>query len=337
MDSIYFMRALCERAEGKAGEPLTFIASTPGIKRDGLNLDMADWTLENYRRNPVFLWVHSYNQPPIGRAEVTLEGDQLKATVTFDQEDEFARLVESKYRRAFLNAVSVGWNSTMTCPNCDQTFPAPWWRSLHEKCPACGVELPSNIRVLNDLLDVSAVPVPGDPDALMERQRRALAELRRNLQELDGDDGEALWADTAAAMVGLFMPGADDTDEGRRKRYQALLPRYRRLGKTPLEFLEAEELAGLGPDELRGLFLEGEPELVGAWQDGTRAGAVLSQRNRDALQQAMGLIQGVLDSAKKESDGDGSGDEPERDVPDIEAAALEDVALRALKLTMEMI
>jgi len=33
---------------------------------------------------------------------------------------------------------------------------------------------------------------------------------------------------------------------------------------------------------------------------------MLSQRNRDALEQAMGLIQGVLERAAKEETGDGS-------------------------------
>lgn len=57
--------------------------------------------------------------------------------MTFDPDDEFARAIERKCRNGFLNTVSVGWDSRGDT---------------------------------NELLDISAVPVPGDPDALMERQ-----------------------------------------------------------------------------------------------------------------------------------------------------------------------
>ena len=53
---------------------------------------------------------------------------------------EFARQVERKYRDGFLHAVSVGWDT---------------------------IELDGRQRY--DLLDLSAVPVPGDPSAIMER------------------------------------------------------------------------------------------------------------------------------------------------------------------------
>jgi len=141
--------------ETKEGTPVRFTASSPGVKRDGKSLEMGGWNLGNYRRNPVFLWAHSYgmfgNVLPIGRADVTAEPERLVADVTFDQEDPFARQVESKYRRGFLHAVSVGWDENEV-----------------------------DGKVQYELLDISAVPVPGDPDALMERQ---IAGLRRMFEE----------------------------------------------------------------------------------------------------------------------------------------------------------
>lgn len=144
MRTIY-MRALTDGLDEQAapGTPIRFVASTEGVKRDGQELRVADWRVDNYRKNPVFLWAHDYmgQHLPIGRAEVGFEGRHLVAEGYFDQDDEFARQVERKYRNKFLHSVSVGWGESEDGGN--------------------------------ELLDISAVPVPGDPDALMERQMRA--------------------------------------------------------------------------------------------------------------------------------------------------------------------
>lgn len=264
-----FLRAFAQRgaAEGKPGDAIRFIASTEGIKRDGMDLRAEDWYLENFQKNPVFLWAHDYfgNRLPLGRVEAHVEGKQLLADVWFDQEDEFARAVEGKYRRGFLHTVSVGWNF---------------------------IEMDQ--RHVMDLLDISGVPVPGDPDALVVRQYNALRDIVEDAGEVDGSE-EVAWRKVAAEMVAIFRLAADDTDESRERRYKALLPKYRRLGKVAPEFRSSEALAALGVEEVEGLFLEGEPDLIGQ-----RAGAVLSARNRDDLGQAITLIQSVLDRAGEE-------------------------------------
>lgn len=233
-----YLRALTERTESDTG-PIRFIASTEGVKRDGLELSAADWDLENYRKNPVVLWSHDYwgTHLPIGRAEVSVEGKALISSVTFDPEDDFARSIESKYRRGFLNTVSVGWDT-------------------HRE----------GRTIRNELLDISAVPVPGDPDALMERQLRGLASIGEKLIELTeepetpkGDDAEAVWEGTALRMARLFVTAADDGDLDQQV-YRRLCRQYQRLGKTPPEV--PDHLDAMGVTEIRGLFLAGEPDLV---------------------------------------------------------------------------
>lgn len=141
-----YMRALATglEAQTEMGTPIRFIASTEGTKRDGKELLVEGWRVDNYRKNPVFLWAHDYagTRLPLGRAEVGFQERTLIADVQFDQEDEFARQVERKYRARYLHAVSVGWDEAGDGGN--------------------------------ELLDISAVPVPGDPDALVERQLRAM-------------------------------------------------------------------------------------------------------------------------------------------------------------------
>src|SRR3990167_5712334 len=60
------IRGYYTRAEG--GD-LTFTAVTSGVKRDGLDLDVAGLSTDNFMRNPVVLWVHDYAGQvlPIGR------------------------------------------------------------------------------------------------------------------------------------------------------------------------------------------------------------------------------------------------------------------------------
>jgi len=143
------LRGLCVRAAGGPGTAIQFVASTEGVKRGGEALLAGDWRLDNYRRNPVVLWVHDYGGRtlPIGRAvDVRIKSAALLADIVFDQEDAFARQVEDKYRRGFLNAVSVGWQDVM-----------------------------EGKRTWHDLMDISAVPVPADPSALTLAERRALS------------------------------------------------------------------------------------------------------------------------------------------------------------------
>ena len=222
-----FLRAFVSRAEdgdnGQPGDPIRFTASTAGIKRDGLDLDMQDWLLDNYRKNPVFLWAHDYwgKYLPLGRVKAEVEGDRLMAEVVFDQNDDFAKAVERKYRDGFLHTVSVGWNF---------------------------VEVDKKRKM--ELLDISGVPVPGDPDALMERQYEALKRMFEGGDSKEDDaatrgEQEPVWEKVAAEMVEIFLSPGDESDELRERRYRALLPKYRRLGKVAPEFLTAEELSAL--------------------------------------------------------------------------------------------
>ena len=173
------IRAFCERAaDAKPGSPISFVASTSDLARDGMTIDANGWKLDNYRASPVVLWSHDYmgNRPPIGRADnVRVDGGKLMADITFDQGDPFARDVERKYREGFISAVSVGWDTLEFKPD-DPNQPGNGGKVLSA-----------------ELLDISAVNVPGDPKALIERQKRAYRDL-----------GEAVWAE----VFRVLRPGS---------------------------------------------------------------------------------------------------------------------------------
>ncbi len=294
----FFIRAYAENARGgKAGEPMRFTASTEDVARDGLIIEASAWQLDNYRRNPVFLWAHDYfgQRPPIGRVDAFSEETRLVADVLFDQGDAFAREIERKYHEGFLSAVSVGWRTLEFAP----------------------AENPKVYGIVKraDLLDISAVPVPSDPKALKEREARALKDLRNEFDKLIQDGAadapargefDLSWEAAAYQMVRLLLAApqiATESDAARKLwlgQYRQIEKQYRKLGKTTPEVVSVDFKA-LDANALRGLLLENEGELFAELFD-LRAGAVLSARNRGDLENAVTLIQGVLKRAKKEEE-----------------------------------
>ena len=129
--------------------PLTVVASDESEDRLGDIVRVNGWDLNAYKHNPVFLWAHDYTRTPIGRSSwVGVEGKRLLATLEFAPTG-FAREVETLYRQRFLRAVSVG-------------FRAHAFSFRKGKGGAIeGVEY-----TRQELLEVSAVPVPANPHAL---------------------------------------------------------------------------------------------------------------------------------------------------------------------------
>jgi len=150
---------------------LEFTAVTAGVKRDGLDIDLAGLSVDNFMRNPVFLWVHDYagRIPPIGRVTAITRGeDRLIARVSFDMADPFAAEIQRKYVAGFMNAVSIGWDT---------------------------LDSDGSRITESDLLDISAVPVPGDQDALLLRAE-AYARSLRGEPTIASDSTQAVSEDT---------------------------------------------------------------------------------------------------------------------------------------------
>lgn len=396
-----YMRAYAERENG-----LSFVASTEAEARDGMVIRQDRWLLGNYRANPVFLWAHDYTTLPLGTLDVSVEDGKLRARVGQWRDAPFPREVAAAYEAGILSATSVGW---------DNISAEDARRRGYTEVPA---DAPAD-DVYHELLDISAVPVPGDPTALVERQRSAIAALTRELVRTtrgampphdapkadeavewdaaaatgavsgedalrmmhawvdpDGDpeakdsyklphhdaEGRVVWRgvaaamgalmgsmggvdipggdvrgvhahlarhyaafakeppplevgeegttegsepstesardsweEVAAAMVAVLDPDSEDTDKARRRRYNSLLPAYRRLGKVAPEYMTGVDLRALGPDEWAGLWLEGELEH--------RAGKVIRGELLGYLDDARALIDKCIAAAKSAPDG----------------------------------
>jgi len=142
------------------------VGSSNVIDRMGEVIDQAGWSLKNYMKNPVILWGHNVheNRPPIGKAlKVWVDGDKKSASgkqklmfkVKFDLQDNFAAEVYRKIKEGFLNTVSVGF---------------------------IPLESEDNIFTKAELLELSVVPVPANPEAVV--QIRDLGAEPVNLKDL---------------------------------------------------------------------------------------------------------------------------------------------------------
>lgn len=209
-DRAPYARALLDRRSVEDG-PLTFTASSTSLNRYGYQLRNDGWRLANYEANPVVLWAHDASLPPIGLAHAYLKDDKVVAEVTFDLDDDLGRRVDSKYRRGFLSAVSVGFDFI----DSDGEPLMDWCRLSNEKI---------RDEVFYDLCEISSVPVPADPRALVQQQRHALRALGRQLVDLVDE------ADN---------PGSDATAEHLRAAVAAELER---LGVRPVATQEAADV-----------------------------------------------------------------------------------------------
>jgi HK97 family phage prohead protease len=129
---------------------ISFIISTDAVDRDGDSIDPKGWELDTYRKNPCVLWSHDYSQPPVAKAtsiESTKNG--LAATAEFPAKGvyPFADTVYELLKGGFLSASSVGFRPI-------------------DGAPAEGRKGVNYFK--QELLEFSIVPVPANPEALVQ-------------------------------------------------------------------------------------------------------------------------------------------------------------------------
>lgn len=140
-------KAYVEKADKEDGTLDVAIASTGTIDRHGESIDPQGWQLKNFKKNPVLLYGHNVaeNRPPIGKVvKIWLEGTGKKAKLMFkpkfDLQDNFAKEIYRKYVEGYMTSFSVGFK------------PEDWDAGEYLK---------------QELLEISAVPVPANPDAIV--------------------------------------------------------------------------------------------------------------------------------------------------------------------------
>ncbi len=293
-------KEICAEIKAVAGKERTleFIGSTESVDRVGDVIEAAGWQLKNFKTNPVFLWAHKYDMPPVGKAmRVWKSEGKLKFQIEFADAETyaFADTIFKLYQGGFLNAVSVG-------------FEPLEWEDIEIKDKD---EEDSDILHLmgrgrrykkQDLLELSAVPVPANAEALMSAREAGVITVKEfesvtvpNYVILSFDPTITYIDDTATAALSPeeIVKG---NSEGWGVDQESL--------KDELDYIRAwVRLTGMN-DEAKGLAWElvrEIMELTGDMPDDITAkiGAVLNTKNRSDLDEAKRRIDNVLASEEK--------------------------------------
>lgn len=176
--------AIIERDTSSSGERrVRFVASDETVDRYGDVIRASGWQLDSFRKNPVLLFGHDATDLPVGKVEpIAVEGTRLIAHAQFAPEglDPFADTVWAFVDKGFLNAVSVGF-MPLAAPNpiydADKHLTGFEW-------------------IAQELLELSVVPVPANPNALQLAKSFALS--ADQLRSLFEDAGTAARVAAAA-------------------------------------------------------------------------------------------------------------------------------------------
>lgn len=191
---------------------LNVTIATGSRDRHGDILEPGGAQIAGYLKNPVVLWAHQYRDLPIGRAaSIVREGNSLKAEILFAP-TEFAGEVYTLYAKGFLRAWSVGF------------LPLEWEVLEDKDGKFAGYHVHSW-----ELVELSAVPVPANPEALTVALKKDMVrepQLKKslldalNVQSSPRGERESKAAKAAGAAgaaeseadVSSRTPGSDEPD-----------------------------------------------------------------------------------------------------------------------------
>ena len=239
------------------------IASTSVIDRQGESIDQSGWELDNFLKNPVMLWAHNYGELPVGVAEqveVNDTGLVIKGRFADGKANPKAEQIRLLYEDEILKTVSVGF--------------IPKERN-------------GNIITKAELLEVSFVPVPANPEALSLALAKGFdASLFDEKGTPDDDEDDDDEDDVNATKPTICEPDSPDYDP---QACGAIFcnPDSPDYNQDFCDLMEAIKT-----------------------QVETKAGRVLSQKNRDLIQNAINqfkqsitVMQELLDATEPAKNG----------------------------------
>jgi len=286
--------------------------------RDGDITTYKGWKLENFYKNPVFLWAHNYESVPLASIQRIIKrakSKRLDFMMKFPTEglNPFADMILELYAEKVINASSVGFIPTK-------------WESLEDE--EGGDRLfygPPKMFTEKELLELSGCAVPSNPNAVVvdgyeERQfsghkaKDLFSEyLKGNqiglkkddvLNELHVKDFQLVEKKSKKDFYNVKPDEGFEkfVEEDSEEEPEVKIPDSVKVELEPVEQTLSDYVKSLNDkalNELRQLLdipvmteLQVSPEQ--------KSGAVLSKKNLSFLSVAVENIQKVLDAAAKE-------------------------------------
>lgn len=148
----------------------TFVFSDSSVDRYGDTIDARGWVLESFLANPVALFGHDSGsvENVIGRARnVRIDGNRLVGEIEFMEAsvNANAEVVYQMVKGGYLNTVSVG-------------FLPIEWAAAKDKSRPLGVDFKKQ-----ELLEISIVPIPANPNAVVQAKAAGIDVDRLKLLE----------------------------------------------------------------------------------------------------------------------------------------------------------
>lgn len=138
---MYYTKADIQQKDGK----IYGVASSSVVDRQNEVVDVEGWDLKNFKKAPRLLWAHDHTEPAIGKVTKTwYEGlgkaKRLMFEAVFQDVTEKARAIKQLVQDGFINTFSVGFKP---------------------------LEMDGNTIVKQELLEISVVNVPANPEAML--------------------------------------------------------------------------------------------------------------------------------------------------------------------------
>lgn len=147
-----------------------FVISTEILNEQGYRVITDGIDTTQYMRNPVVLYIHNPNDKEnkghevIGRClKLYKKGTDLMASVEFDVEDPFAKVIDGKVERGFLRMASIYADVKETSSRPEHIVDG----QTHETVTKC------------KLVEISIVPIGGNDDALKLSRNGKTVELQK--------------------------------------------------------------------------------------------------------------------------------------------------------------
>lgn len=157
-DTVLRKQYTADQIKAEGDRTFTFTISTGAVDRQRDTVAVNGWDFSNFLKGgpgPV-LWAHSFHDLPIGKAPfVKVQGSAVKARVEFApaEANPLAESVRQLIEFGALKAASVGFRSKKSAFNEDRG----------------GIDF-----LEQELLEFSIVPVPANPDALVEAREAGI-------------------------------------------------------------------------------------------------------------------------------------------------------------------